>query len=162
MAGALCIEKKIWHGHQGIAGEWGHMSIDDNPQSYYNCVDGSVEMYISGKGSAFYYEKLYGEKLSFPEIIERYHADDKTAKKFMDIYFNAFGKGLANVINILDPEIIVLGGGLSNYDDLYTRGVESVKKYTFVDQFITPIVKNKLGDSAGVYGAAFLGAEDAF
>jgi fructokinase len=67
-----------------------------------------------------------------------------------------FGKALATVVNILDPHAIVLGGGVSNVDLLYTRGVEAMKPWVFNDRFLTRVVKNELGDSAGVFGAAML------
>ena len=75
----------------------------------------------------------------------------------MKIYFCHFGRAMANLIDILDPDIVVLGGGVSNFDALYTEGVAEVAKYVFSDSLETPIVKNKLGDSAGVIGAALIG-----
>jgi fructokinase len=72
-------------------------------------------------------------------------------------FFDRFGRALANLIDILDPDLIVLGGGVSNFPAVYTEGVAQVQKYTFTDQFETPIVKNQLGDSAGVLGAALVG-----
>jgi fructokinase len=77
-------------------------------------------------------------------------------KKWKYEFLENFGYGLANVIDILDPDVIVLGGGLSNIDFLYTDGKESVYEKVFSDLVETPIIKNKLGDSSGVYGAAFL------
>ena len=67
-----------------------------------------------------------------------------------------FGKGLSNVVNIIDPEVIVLGGGLSNIDELYTEGYNELKKYVFNPTFKTPLIKPKLGDSAGVYGLSLI------
>jgi fructokinase len=77
-------------------------------------------------------------------------------KKWKYEFLENFGYGLANVIDILDPDVIVLGGGLSNIDFLYSEGKESVYEKVFSDLVETPIIKNKLGDSAGVYGAALL------
>jgi fructokinase len=75
----------------------------------------------------------------------------------MDEFFAHFGQALANLIGVLDPDIVVLGGGLSNVDELYTRGVAEVAKRVFSDSLETPIVKHALGDSAGVIGAALIG-----
>jgi fructokinase len=74
----------------------------------------------------------------------------------LDRYLDWFGRALANVVNILDPDVIVLGGGLSNLDALYDRGRDAVARYVFNDELRTPIVRNALGDSAGVIGAALL------
>jgi len=75
----------------------------------------------------------------------------------MDDFFAHFGQATANLIAVLDPDVIVLGGGLSNIDELYTRGVAEVADRVFSDELTTPILKNQLGDSAGVIGAALLG-----
>ena len=75
----------------------------------------------------------------------------------MDELLEAFGRGLANVIDIVDPNVVVLGGGVSNLDLLYGEGVERVRKYLLNDELLTPIVRHELGDSAGVIGAALLG-----
>ena len=69
---------------------------------------------------------------------------------------NNFGRSVANIVNSIDPDIIVLGGGLSNLENLYNDGIKEIQKYVFSESFKTPIVMNKLGDSAGVYGAALL------
>ena len=75
----------------------------------------------------------------------------------MKIYFRHFGRALANLIDVLDPDVVVLGGGVSNFTALYTDGVAEVWKFIFSDSLETPIVKNQLGDSAGVIGAALVG-----
>ena len=95
------------------------------------------------------------EKLKFEEIYDRRNSDSH-AKDTIQRLINHFGKGLSNVVNILDPEVIVLGGGLSNIDELYNEGYDELKKYVFNPTFKTPILRPKLGDSAGVYGAALL------
>jgi fructokinase len=75
----------------------------------------------------------------------------------MKIFFRHFGRSLANLIDVLDPDVVVLGGGVSNFDALYTEGVAEVARYVFSDRLETPIVKHQLGDSAGVIGAALIG-----
>ncbi len=78
-------------------------------------------------------------------------------KEFIEFFFDQFGRALSNIINILDPNAVVMGGGLSNVPEVYTFGVERLKRYVLSDYFDTPILKNKLGDSAGVIGAALIG-----
>jgi fructokinase len=97
---------------------------------------------------------LTGNSLPLPEILT--NLDSEIGQKWKDEFLENFGYGLANVIDILDPDAIVLGGGLSNIDFLYTEGKESVYGKVFSDLVETPILKNQLGDSAGVYGAALL------
>jgi fructokinase len=75
----------------------------------------------------------------------------------MRIFFDRFGRAVANLIDVLDPDLVVLGGGVSNFSALYTEGVAQVQKYVFTDELQTPIVKHQLGDSAGVLGAALVG-----
>ena len=96
-----------------------------------------------------------GKKLKFEEIYAIKDSDNH-AKETFERLITHFGKGLSNVVNIIDPEVIVLGGGLSNIDELYNEGYDELKKYVFNPTFNTPILRPKLGDSAGVYGAALL------
>ena len=102
-----------------------------------------------------YYEKISGNKLKFEEIYAKKN-NDGYAYKTVERLIKYFGKGLSNVVNILDPDVIVLGGGLSNINELYNEGYNELKKYVFNPTFKTPLLKPKLGDSAGVYGAALL------
>ena len=94
-----------------------------------------------------YYKKISGRKLKFEEIYAT-KDNDKYAKETFERLITYFGKGLSNVVNIIDPEVIVLGGGLSNINELYTEGYNELKKYVFNPTFSTPILKPKLGDSA--------------
>ena len=77
--------------------------------------------------------------------------------EFMQEFFDRFGRAIANLIDILDPDLVVLGGGVSNFSAIYTEGVAAVRKYVFTDELETPILKHQLGDSAGVLGAALVG-----
>ena len=88
--------------------------------------------------------------------MQLYQENNDYAKKTVERLIHFFGLGISSIINILDPEIIVIGGGVGNINLLYTKGVEEAAKYTFNTRFDTKIVKPKLGDSAGVFGAAFL------
>ena len=116
-----------------------------------------METYISGGGAEALYAGQFGEKKNFKEIAGAYRAGEERAVDFMKDFFRNFGRSLANVIDILDPDVVVLGGGLSNFEALYTEGLTQVEKQIFSDSLETPIVKNQLGDSAGVIGAALVG-----
>jgi fructokinase len=113
-----------------------------------------VETYISGPALENHWKKLSGKSQSLKEILP--DIDNEHGKKWKDEFLENFGYGLANVIDILDPDAIILGGGLSNIDFLYTEGKESVYSKVFSDLVDTPILKNELGDSAGVFGACML------
>ncbi len=157
--GGIIYKGEILRGLQDIGGEWGHMSIDPNGPQCYCGKRGCVETYISGGGLERLYEQQFKEKASFVDIVNKYragHAGDELSV-FINTFLDNFGRSMANLINILDPHIVVLGGGVSNFDELYSRGRQAVEKYIFSDSFYTPIVKNELGDSAGVIGAALMG-----
>jgi fructokinase len=156
--GGIVYNQEVIRGLQTIAGEWGHTTIDpkNGPQCYCG-KRGCVETYISGSGLQNRYEQLTGTMVSLNEILSMYRSGEKEATQIMVDFFDHFGIALSNLINTLDPDMVVLGGGLSNIDELYTLGIESVKKYIFNDVLETPIVKNKAGDSAGVFGAALIG-----
>ena len=155
--GGIVHKGRVIVGRQAIAGEWGHMSIAPNGTLCYCGQHGCVETFISGGGVEARYLRTFGVKRSFREIEKDYYVGESQNVKFMDIFFQHFGRALANLIDVLDPDIVVLGGGVSNFDALYTRGVEQVGKFVFSDSLETPIVKNELGDSAGVIGAALVG-----
>ena len=155
--GGIVFDGQIITGLQAIAGEWGHTSIDPNGPLCWCGSRGCVETLISGGGLEGLYEKEFHKRVRSKAIVNAYRNGQSADVKFMNQFFKNFGRALANLINVLDPDIVVLGGGLSNIDELYDSGVEEVKKCIFSDTFETPIVKNKLGDSAGVLGAAFLG-----
>jgi len=155
--GGIVHKGEVITGRQSIAGEWGHTSIDPNGPACYCGQRGCVETYISGGGAEARYAEQYGEKRSFVEIEQAYRRGESRAVEFMKTFFRHFGRALANVIDILDPDVVVMGGGLSNVEALYTEGVAEVAKQVFSDSLETPIVKNRLGDSAGVIGAALVG-----
>jgi fructokinase len=144
-------------GPQGIAGEWGHTSINPEGPLCYCKQRGCVETYISGGGVEARYAERYGEKRSFKEIAEDYGRGEPRAVEAMSSFFQTFGRSMANMINVLDPDIVILGGGVSNFDALYAEGISEVARYVFSDSLDTPIVKHQLGDSAGVIGAALVG-----
>jgi fructokinase len=154
VGGGIVIDKKLHSGRTNIAGEWGHHTLHHNGNSCYCGKTGCVETYISGPSLENQWTKLTGKSQPLPEILS--NIDNEIGKKWKDEFLENFGYGLANVIDILDPDVIVLGGGLSNIDFLYTEGKESVYDKVFSDLVDTPILQNKLGDSAGVFGACML------
>jgi fructokinase len=154
VGGGIVIDKKLYPGRTNIGGEWGHHTLHREGNPCYCGKYGCVETYICGPALENQWNKLTGESKTLPEIIM--DLDNENGKKWKDEFLENFGYGLANVIDILDPDAIVLGGGLSNIDFLYTDGKESVYNKVFSDSVDTPILKNKLGDSAGVFGACLL------
>jgi fructokinase len=155
--GGIVVDGRLLGGLQSIAGEWGHMSIDPRGPACYCGQRGCVETFISGSGIEARHAEATGDRLAASEIVARWRSGDRACAATMDGLFGHFGRALANLIDVLDPDVIVLGGGLSNVDELYTRGVEEVARRVFSDSLETPIVRNRLGDSAGVIGAAMAG-----
>ena len=155
--GGIVHNGDVLTGPQGIAGEWGHMSIDPNGPKCYCGQHGCVETFISGGGLEARYFEQFGVRRQLREIEMDFYAGETQAAAFMKIFFQHFGRAIANLIDVLDPDVIVLGGGVSKFDALYTEGVAEVAKFVFSDSLETPIVKHQIGDSAGVIGAALIG-----
>lgn len=153
----IVLNKKIYKGRNGIAGEWGHFSINPNGPKCWCGNQGCIELYISGSGLENQYFQKANQKLSAQEIVNLARKNDTIAKEIFDLFLENFGRAVGGIISILDPDVVVLGGGLSNIDELYTIGYEKVKKYAFHHNLTTPLLKNQLGDSSGVIGAAWLG-----
>jgi|TARA_B110000263_G_scaffold230150_1_gene224461 fructokinase len=153
--GGVVINKNIHRGPNHISGEWGHHVLFPNGKDCYCGNKGCTESYISGTALEKEWKALTGEFKCVTDIIdeEAYLAHPEWKENFI----NNFGAALANVIDILDPDAVVLGGGLSKVNMLYTEGKDAIAKATFSRTVITPILKNKLGDSGGVFGAAMLG-----
>lgn len=154
VGGGIVIDGEIYHGRTNIAGEWGHHTLHQNGNKCYCGKNGCVETYISGPALEKRWEELTGKKKSMPEVLK--NSDLSQFRQWKEEFLDNFGTGLANVIDILDPDVIVLGGGLSNIDFLYSEGAKNVYDKVFSDLVDTPILKNNLGDSAGVFGAALL------
>ena len=155
--GGIIYKGNVITGLQAIGGEWGHMSIDPDGPECYCGTRGCVETFISGRGLEKRYAETYGEKRSLKDIAKDYDDGDTKAGEFIRIFFRHFGRAMANLINVLDPDIVVLGGGVSNFKAIYSEGVKEVKNCVFSDSLETPIVQHQLGDSAGVIGAALIG-----
>ena len=156
--GGIVFDGKIRQGPQNIAGEWGHMVIDPQGSPCYCGASGCVESFISGGGIEKRIKNKTGKSISAIDFFS-IPLIDESLKNIKQDFYARFGQALANLINILDPDIVVLGGGLSNEKSLYKEGVDEVYKRIFNDVPSTPIVRNILGDSAGVIGAALIGKQ---
>lgn len=157
VGGGLIFDGQVWSGKQGIGGEWGHNFLDESGGACYCGKTGCVETVISGPGTERFYQKLSGKKLSLKEIYSNYkNGSDSAATETIERLCHFFGKGVSVITNMLDPDVIVVGGGVGNIDELYTLGVESLKRHIFNNRLDTPVLKPVLGDSAGVFGAAAL------
>ena len=157
VGGGLVVNGKVINGLQGIAGEWGHNFLDESGGQCYCGKIGCVETIISGPALERYYTSLSGVNHHLKDIMGLYNGgQDENAIKTIDRLIHFFGLGVSSLVNVLDPDAIVLGGGVGNIDLLYTKGVESVANKVFNHRLETLFLKPKLGDSAGVFGAALL------
>ena len=153
VGGGIVIKEQIHNGRTNIAGEWGHHCIKPAGNSCYCGKSGCVETYLSGPALEKRWGEISGKQQSVSEILQ---VNNNQYPKWKGEFLANFGLALGNVIDILDPDAIVLGGGLSNIPFLYDQGKDSVYQQVFSDQIDTPILKNKLGDSAGVFGACMI------
>lgn len=156
--GGFVINKQLRIGPQLIAGEWGHSIINPMGPKCYCGKQGCVETYISGSGLENDIKKHLKKHITAKDFLNQ-KSYSQVEKKIIDNFYYYFGLSLSNIINIIDPDVIVLGGGLSQQKELYSYGKQEVYKNIFSDYCMTPIIKNKLGDSAGVIGAALIGAK---
>ena len=154
VGGGIIIDGKIHHGRTNIAGEWGHHCLHTEGNICYCGNKGCVETYISGPALEKKWFKFTNQIQTLPEIIK--NSDNPNFSNWKKSFLDDFGLSLANVIDILDPDVMVLGGGVSNIDFLYSEGKNSIYEKVFSDIVDTPITKNELGDSAGVFGACML------
>jgi fructokinase len=115
-----------------------------------------METWISGYSFSRDYKRRGGDELKPSEIMERARAGEEMAIANYESWIDRVGRGLSVVVNTLDPDIFVMGGGMSNIDELYRDLPEKIGQYTFSPVFATPIVRSKHGDSSGVRGAAWL------
>lgn len=161
VGGGLVVHGKIINGRHGIAGEWGHNILEENGEPCYCGKSGCVEKVISGTGLEHYYHKISNNKIRLKEIVQHYNnGTDAHATATIERLLEFYGRGISTLINVIDPDLIVIGGGVGNIDVLYTEGYERIKKYIFnKGRVTTPVLKPVLGDSAGVFGAALLWKE---
>lgn len=158
VGGGIVVRGKVINGRHGIGGEWGHNPLEpEDGEMCYCGKRGCVETVFSGPFLERHYQKISGQKLSLKDIVAHDIAGtDPHASATMTRMVQMFGKAVGAVINMIDPEVIVIGGGVGNIDILYTRGVEEARKHVFNPRLDTLFLKPKLGDSAGVFGAALL------
>jgi fructokinase len=159
VGGGIVINGQVWNGRHGIGGEWGHNVLDESGGPCYCGKTGCVETVISGPATERFYQKLSGHKLRLKEIVQRADAGDAAAFETIDRLCHFFGKAVSVITNLLDPDVIVVGGGVGNINAIYTKGIESLKQHIFNIRLDVPVLKPSLGDSAGVFGAAALVAE---
>lgn len=159
VGGGIVVNNKLWNGRHGIAGEWGHNFLDESGGKCYCGRVGCVETVISGPATERYYSKLAGEYIKLKEISKRYNDGDEAARQTIGRLCYFFGKAVSVVVNIIDPDVIIIGGGVGNIDALYTDGVAALQSYIFNNRVDVPILRPSLGDSAGVFGAAALTVE---
>jgi len=160
--GGLVIDKKIVSGPNGVAGEWGHNQIPyfaakkENFDSN-NAREAEVESFISGLGLAKRFNKLYGKNLKTSEIFELNRKHELNAERFIDEFKLNLAMSLSQIINILDPDAFVFGGGVSNEIDFLSEIESMVKKFVIGKEYDGVFLKPKYGDASGVRGAARLG-----
>ncbi|MDW8845852.1 fructokinase [Erwinia sp. MMLR14_017] len=161
----IALQGQAHIGGNGNAGEWGHNPLpwmDEDELRYreevpcYCGKQGCTETFISGTGFAIDYHRLSGVELKGAEIIRLLEQQDPIAELAMSRYELRLAKALAQVVNLLDPDVIVMGGGMSNNDRLYQTVPQLMKKWVFGGECETPLLKALHGDSSGVRGAAWL------
>ena len=160
--GGLVIDKQIVNGPNGIAGEWGHnqlpyMAAKKEELNTTSLRESEIESFISGLGLAKKYNKKYKKNLKAKEIFDLYRKHDIEADKFIDEFKINLAMSLSTIINILDPDAFVVGGGVSNSIDFFNEIQTLVKKYVIGREYDGVFLKPKYGDASGVRGAARLG-----
>lgn len=158
----IVVNGHVLTGPNGIAGEWGHNPLPwpqanelPGPQCYCG-KQGCIETFLSGTGMAKLHQIETGSSLNAEGIVAGAEQGDAVCENSLQLYESRLARSLAHVINILDPDVIVLGGGMSNIERLYTRVPDLWGRWVFSDRVDTRLVKNRFGDSGGVRGAAWL------
>ena len=164
VAGGFCVDRNLVPGSNGAASEYGHIQLPAILQQRYQLplrqcgcgLIGCMEQYISGPGLLWLSTHLGGQYQSVADLILCLRNDDLLAKKIFNTYTDCLSYLLATLTMVLDPDLVVLGGGLSNIDELYLQLPERVQGYLFAKQSTPTIVPPRFGDSSGVRGAALL------
>jgi fructokinase len=160
--GGVALEGCVHDGPNGVAGEWGHNPLpwpkpEESPGPACYCGKrGCMEMWVSGTGIARDYKNVTGTAKTTREIVADFAAGDRVASETIERFEDRLARGLSNVINILDPDVIVIGGGVSRVEHIYGALPKLLPQYVFGGEASTPIVQAKYGDSSGVRGAAWL------
>ncbi len=166
VGGGIVVRGRVLSGAQLIAGEWGHNPLpwprdDETPGPPCYCGrSGCIETFLSGPGMERDHEKVTGQRRTTHEIVDLLEAGDGRATATMDRYVGRLARGLASVINVLDPDVIVLGGGMSNLPGLAEAVRAAIPPWVFTDEVTTRVVTNLHGDSSGIRGAAWLWGKD--
>jgi len=160
--GGVVVHGRIWTGPNAIAGEFGHNplpwpNLDEGPGPQCYCGQtGCIETYLSGPGLSRDHERATGQSLDAAGIAVRAASGDMAAEATLRRYEDRMARALASVVNVLDPDVVVLGGGLSNLSRLYVTVPRLWTRYVFSDRVDTRLVSPRHGDSSGVRGAAWL------
>jgi fructokinase len=160
--GGVVVDQKALMGRNAIAGEWGHTPLpwptaaDGPPLTCWCGRQNCLELFISGTGLEQDLYRQTGARFTAQQIVERARAGEEQADAALDRYIDRLGRALAVLVDIVDADVIVLGGGMSNVAELYDRVPAIVAGRIFSDSFETPILPAKHGDSSGVRGAAWL------
>ena len=157
MGGGIVVGGRVLDGLHGIAGEWGHNPICGETEPCYCGRKGCVETVIAGPSLERHYSRRTGVSLRLPEIAARAASGEAAALGTLERLSSKFGEAIAALINILDPDAIVIGGGVGNLDILYGEGTrEAIRRGPLDPKLRTELLRPALGDSAGVFGAAML------
>lgn len=160
--GGVAINGEVHAGPNGVAGEWGHNPLpwptaEETPgRACYCGKHGCIETWISGTGFALDYKTVTGRELKGREIVAAFEAGDADATAAVERLLDRLARGLAGVINTLDPDVIVFGGGVSRTMHIYQALPKLLPKYVFGGEATTPLLQSMYGDSSGVRGAAWL------
>lgn len=162
VGGGIAVNRQVITGANAIAGEWGHtplpwMTAEEYPGAGCYCGrPGCIETFIAGPAFEAAFARTTGKEMSARDITEAAKTGDSTAEAALQRYEDQLARALTVLINIVDPDIIVLGGGLSNIERLYDNLPERIAEHAFSDKIETPVVRAVHGDSGGVRGAAWL------
>ena len=160
--GGVAIAGRVHAGPNGLAGEWGHNPLPwVKPSEYpgptcYCGKRGCLEMWVSGTGISLDHKNVTGKMQTTREIVDDFHRGDQEAAATMDRFQDRLARGLAHVINVLDPDVVVIGGGVSRVQHIYQELPRRLSAYVFGGEVSTPIFPARYGDSSGVRGAAWL------
>ena len=163
--GGVVVNGQLVEGANGVTGEWGHIPLPwMKPEEYPGPAcwcghHGCLETWVSGTGFAREFHDVTGRGLRGEEIIAAMRAGDAEAEAAFDRLMDRLGRGMALIVNILDPDVFVFGGGLSNVSEIYERLPAKIKAYVFSDTWQATLAPAKWGDSSGVRGAAYLWAQ---
>jgi len=160
--GGVVVNNKLVDGPNACGGEWGHNSLPwpmEGELQSTQCwcgLNGCIETFLSGTGFTDDYEREFGHRASAPEIIQAADGGDEGAETIVRRYESRLARSLAQIINTIDPDVIVLGGGMSNVERLYNNVPAIWSDYIFSDTALTTLLAPRFGDSSGVRGAAWL------